>query len=123
MISLGRGHAQRIDGPNMRSDWGWHGTFRCRLTHAFARGTRVSLGLTAVCALVACHGEFGSSRSYSADPSTVSRPIINLAPNPNRVVLGGATTLEWNASAAESCVASGGWSGPRAITGLASVSN
>ena len=123
MISISRGRAQRIDSSNMRSDLRGHDAFRYQFTNTFARGTRLALGLIAVSALAACHSGFGSSESSSMGVGAVAKPIINLAPNPRRVITGGSATLEWSVSEAENCVASGGWSGPRATTGSASINH
>jgi hypothetical protein len=44
-------------------------------------------------------------------------PTIALAADPLTVPLQGSSTLTWNASNASDCSASGGWSGPKALSG------
>ena len=48
---------------------------------------------------------------------------VNLTANPATVPLNGETTLIWNSGNAESCTASGGWSGSRATSGQETISS
>jgi hypothetical protein len=48
-------------------------------------------------------------------------PIVTLSADPATVSLQGSTTLQWSASNAASCTASGGWSGTRGLSGSETV--
>lgn len=51
----------------------------------------------------------------------VPAPVITLSADPFTVPLQGSSTLNWNVNNADSCTASGGWSGSRSLTGSATV--
>lgn len=48
-------------------------------------------------------------------------PFVALSPSPTTVIVGGVLALSWSAPIADSCAATGDWSGDRAITGSESV--
>lgn len=50
-------------------------------------------------------------------------PHVKITADPKVVESGGATKLQWSASGATGCVASGDWHGPRAATGNEHVAN
>ncbi len=50
-----------------------------------------------------------------------SAPIVTLSASPASVTTGGNVTLSWSSPAADSCVASGDWSGNKAISGSEST--
>lgn len=66
---------------------------------------------------------------YSSDPqwavvpmsAVAAVPSLTLTANPATVTTGGSSTLNWAATNATSCVASGGWSGNKALSGMQSV--
>jgi hypothetical protein len=58
--------------------------------------------------------------SGSSDSSTSSADL-SLRASPTTVDEGGSTTLSWSAADADSCSASGGWSGERAASGSETV--
>ena len=77
---------------------------------------RCALGLAAITALAAC-GE-GDPLIGTAGAGTSSvKPTVNLQLTPNTVAMGQSATLIWSASDAQSCTASGGWSGVQPTTG------
>jgi uncharacterized protein (TIGR03118 family) len=76
--------------------------------------SRVASGLPLVI-LAACGGGYGGG-SASASP-----PTLTLAVQPNSVPLGQSATLNWTATAGATCVASGGWTGAQAATGMQTV--
>jgi hypothetical protein len=52
----------------------------------------------------------------------MSPPRLTLNANPTSIAAGQLSTLTWSSSNATNCTASGGWSGPQAISGSQSVS-
>ena len=54
--------------------------------------------------------------------SMATAPTVTLSASPGSVPSGGSTTLTWNSTDANSCIASGGWTGGKATNGTASVS-
>jgi len=56
-----------------------------------------------------------------APPPAATPPTVNLSAQPASVSSGGTTTLAWSTTNAETCTASGGWSGSRAASGSAAV--
>lgn len=70
--------------------------------------------LLATVALAACGGGGGDSGN---DPGTPPAPVLTLAATPSTVAAGNAATLTWNATDADACTASGGWTGSRAPVG------
>ncbi|MEM6639752.1 MAG: choice-of-anchor U domain-containing protein [Pseudomonadota bacterium] len=71
---------------------------------------------------LSCSGPGGSDIAtvvvLVADPQP---PRVNLSASPTSVAFEGSTRLSWNATGAENCVASGAWSGPRAVAGSVNV--
>ncbi|RMF97483.1 MAG: hypothetical protein D6727_05445 [Gammaproteobacteria bacterium] len=66
--------------------------------------------------LLSCSNANGSTQR-TVSVSVVGPPVVNLAASPQSVVPGGSTVLAWSSSAASSCTATGGWSGPRSPNG------
>ncbi len=67
-----------------------------------------------------CVNQSGSvSKTASVNVSSASAVTINLTANPSSISAGGTTTISWAVSGAvtNSCTASGGWSGSRALSG------
>ena len=58
-----------------------------------------------------------SSSSDSAAAAAAAIPTVNLTANPTIVSEGARSTLTWSSTAADSCVASGGWSGSQPVSG------
>lgn len=58
-----------------------------------------------------CHGSYESEE-----------PMVALSATPTTIVIGDTATLTWMSERADMCVASGGWSGPRATSGSEVVS-
>ena len=54
-------------------------------------------------------------------PPAATPPTVTLAAQPASVTSGGTTALTWSTTNADSCTASGGWSGSRSVSGTASV--
>lgn len=49
------------------------------------------------------------------------RAVVTLTANPASITSGQQTTLQWSATAATACTASGGWNGSKAVSGSQSV--
>jgi hypothetical protein len=62
-----------------------------------------------------------SQNSTVAVPVTVAPPAPTLTLTPTSVVLGQSAMLSWTSSGANSCAASGAWSGSEALSGSVSV--
>ena len=90
----------------------------CRLH--LARRASVAVAATL---LAACQGDGLSSASSGSSPSSASAqpPIVKLQLSSATVEAGESVTLMWNASNAQSCSASGGWSGSRPTSGTLST--
>jgi hypothetical protein len=56
-----------------------------------------------------------------SNSSTVSQPSITFQAMPSAVGLQGSSTLSWSVTNADTCTASGGWSGTKALTGSETV--
>ncbi len=82
------------------------------------RALRNGFVLFASTVLAACGG--GGSGGES-DPASgpQSPPTVSLSASPTSVSSGGTTTLSWTSNNADTCTASGGWSGSRAVNGSA----
>ncbi len=64
----------------------------------------------------------GGSASQSATVSIKApAPAVRLSVGPSAVATGGSATLTWSATNAVTCIASGDWSGPKAINGSQST--
>lgn len=65
---------------------------------------------------ITCYGDGGGDTSSSVtisvnQPPVVKEPTVSLVAIPSRVARGGTITLEWSSTDANSCSATGGWSG------------
>ncbi len=56
-------------------------------------------------------------------PVFIPKPSVNFSLDPIGVSYGGSTTLTWTSTNADSCIASGGWSGNKPLSGSEVVSN
>ena len=98
------------------------GTQCCDRPTAKSRVVRSALGFAAIAmfaALAACYGggDALTPVSDAAAAATAQKPTINMQLSPSSVVAGQKVTLQWNASHAHSCTASGGWSGAQPTSG------
>ncbi len=55
------------------------------------------------------------------EPEPEPLPVVSLQATPSQVDAGGSSQLTWSSTHATSCVATGGWSGGRAVAGSAST--
>lgn len=63
----------------------------------------------------------GSSSGVSADSQGSGAPTVNISVSPSMVASGGSVVVNWSSSRADSCQASGGWSGSKPTSGSESV--
>lgn len=69
---------------------------------------------------LSCSGSGGGvTREVTVAVSDGNGPRISLSADPEQVAVGASSTLNWSVSAADSCTATGGWSGERALSGSA----
>src|ERR1700722_9185887 len=85
---------------------------------------RCAMASAVMAALTAC----GQSSTLTNAPASAAgadsasaRPAVTLVAMKSVVAMGTPATLQWNASNAQSCVASGGWSGTQPTSGTAST--
>ena len=84
--------------------------------------------------LTSCSTEENSTDSATGDgtglvqgaapvpvPPLETAPVVTLSVSSSGINLGQSTTLNWSSSDADSCIASGGWSGARSIAGTVDV--
>ena len=72
---------------------------------------------------LSCSGTGGeTARSVVISLNTPASPAVNLSASPISIVSGGTTTLSWSSSNADSCTASGAWSGSKETNGSQVVS-
>ena len=74
---------------------------------------------------LSCDGDGGSASSSVTitvnAPPVATEPTVKLTASPAVVRRGSTITLSWSSTDATSCVASGGWSGSKPITGSESI--
>lgn len=73
--------------------------------------------------VVTCSGAGGSTANSAALTVDVPAPVVSIAVSPASIATDHTATLTWSATNATSCVASGSWSGPQAVSGSTTVAN
>ena len=126
MISIGRNRRLAPTSTlNVYASVGTHCDRKRSRTVLASRLSRWAFGfaaLAAIAALAACGQSGALTGPGSSDSSTAAaKPVVALAPNASSVSMGQSTTLEWSASNAQSCTASGGWSGSQPTSGTRST--
>ncbi len=127
-VSLSASPAAVEYGADTTLSWSGDGVRDCQASGDWS-GPRAPNGSTAVGPLTAdsrfvltCSGSDGTVEDTAtvsvADPAA---PSVSLAADPTSVVLGDSTDLQWSAADADSCEASGGWSGARSTSGTETV--
>ena len=72
-----------------------------------------------------CRGAGGSVRqtvTVNVQPPVPTEPSLSFSASQTSVAYNGSVTLSWSSSDADSCTASGDWSGSKSVTGSESVS-
>ena len=70
--------------------------------------------------IITCTGDGGTAQA-SATVTVVPAPTVTLTADPQTVVEGESSTLNWSSTNADSCVASDGWSGNKSTSGSEST--
>ena len=68
-----------------------------------------------------CTGPAGTASQSVTVTVSASAPTVTLSAGPSAVSAGGSSTLNWSATNASACTASGGWSGSKPTSGSAST--
>src|ERR1700674_1056827 len=94
---------------------------RC-ISAVISRLVRGAFGCMAFSALAACQ-QSSSSQSTVTDPATgaAAKPAVTLVAAKSSVAMGTRVTLQWSAKDAQTCAASGGWTGTQPTTGTATT--
>src|SRR5882724_3573800 len=92
------------------------GRIACERTKA-AIAMRLALSCAVLSALSACGASSSGQTTDTTPPAGTAKPQVSLVSTPNTVAKGQSATLKWNAANAQSCMASGGWSGAQAVSG------
>lgn len=66
---------------------------------------------------LSCSGASGSAQATTSVSVIFPEPVVSLTVSPSAVRSGESATLEWSATNANSCTASGGWTGSRPASG------
>jgi len=87
------------------------------------------LGVATLAALTACGGgsqsdspTSGATSTTSTTSSAAAEPAVTLTPSVPTVATGQSVTLKWAATDAQSCTASGGWTGSQPTSGSQTTS-
>lgn len=70
---------------------------------------------------ISCLGASGSVQAQASVSVIYPEPVLSLSVSPDAVRLGGTATLDWSATNASTCTASGGWSGTKPVNGMETV--
>ncbi|MEK7176958.1 MAG: hypothetical protein AAB719_01520 [Patescibacteria group bacterium] len=85
---------------------------------SFGSWSGACLGQTSSCSI-----QMNGSQNTSVSFNAPSAPTVSLNASPNPVVYNTASSLSWSSTNATSCTASGGWNGPKALSGTQSTGN
>ncbi len=94
-------------------------------TWTFIGQIAITMASSAYVGLAVTSHHDGTLNTASFDHVTLSSsgsPTVSLTVNPATVPSGSTTQLSWTSTNATSCIASGGWSGPKATSGSATSS-
>src|SRR5271166_4568923 len=123
MTSVGR--SRRLaptSALNVRADSEICCNRECSSAAVASHVVRWALAFAVFAALTACGQQASlTPLSNATAGAAAAKPAITLESNPSSVVMGHTTTLKWNASNAQSCTASGGWSGTQPTSGTLST--
>ena len=118
-------------GGTARVSWSSTGAMRCKGSGDW-NGRQPTEGTFTTPALqsnksygLQCVGLGGTTASQTTVQVSASSPppmpVTTLTANPASIMSGGSSTLTWSATDADNCVASGAWSGTKAVSGTQSV--
>jgi len=105
------------------------GTHKLSITFANAGGTASgnTLGAGGGCARtlyldkVTFYGQPADPLPPPPPPAPPASPTLNFSANPTSVSSGSSSTLTWSTTNADTCIASGAWSGTKAVSGSEST--
>jgi hypothetical protein len=101
---------------NMGCDLRFSSQFRALYSAALHLG-RWILGGAAIFVLAACQHSSSSQNNLSSSVTGAATPAVALTTSRSSVAIGTPATLQWSAQHAQTCEASGGWSGSQPTTG------
>ena len=103
-----------------RASGNWFGS-KARSGQETIRQLTEDSGFTLSCTIAGGKGGEGKDAlRVRVDPPPV--PQVTLTASPQNIKTNGSTTLRWSSSHAESCIATGEWSGTRSISGTRTIS-
>ena len=115
-------------GGNATLNWSSTNATSCTASGAWSgsRDTSGSLNLTNITAnatySLSCTGAGGTAQdSATITVSAGAAPTVSLTASSSSVLSGGSVVLDWSSTDADSCTASGDWSGNRPVSGSVSV--
>jgi trimeric autotransporter adhesin len=123
MISVGRAHSIFQFCFNIARNLSCTTELRISSLAKASRLLRWAIGLAALSALAACQQDSSSGQTANSDPNSAgtSKPAVTLAALKSSVAMGTAATLQWSTTDAQSCTASGGWTGSQPTSGSATT--
>lgn len=133
-VDLGATPTSVVRGSQTTLSWASENITSCTAGGGWS-GTRPRSGNEAVTVqettafIITCQNNRGETVSnsvivaaFGANGTTLPLPGVAISASPTTVSQGGSTTLIWTSSNANSCNASGGWTGVRAVSGTEAVS-
>jgi hypothetical protein len=121
-------------GQNAWLSWTGHNATSCEASGAWSGAQPTTGGFrtppltTTTTYTLNCAGPDGGARATvtvnvnTGGAGTAGAPQVSLRSQKGSIPTNGSTVLEWNASNASSCTATGGWSGTKATSGSQTVS-
>ena len=129
-VSLSASSTSIAEGDNVTLSWNSSNTDSCTAAGAWS-GTRSVSGTSTQGPLTSTStftlnctgpgGNAGDSVTVSVTPAPADPPVVSINLADNQIDTGDSTTLSWSTSNADSCSASGAWSGARNSSGSITV--
>ena len=127
-INLSASPASIVTGASTTLSWSSTSVDSCTASDAWS-GSKETSGSQIVSPAsnstytLSCTGNGGTiSKSFEVTVTAVSAPSVSLSATPASIVVGASTTLSWSSGNADSCTASGAWSGSQTTSGSQAVS-
>ncbi|MCF6263052.1 MAG: DUF5060 domain-containing protein [Xanthomonadales bacterium] len=122
-VSLSASNSQVNSGETVTLTWNSSNTNSCEASGGWS-GSRATSGSESSPAItntttftLTCMGDTGSSSDSVTINVVNTDPVVSLSASSTLVDSGDTITLSWNSINTNSCVASGGWSGSRGVSG------
>ncbi len=121
-VSLSLASSQIDAGASTTLSWSASNATGCSATGAWSGSRDVSGSVTVApdatsTYTLSCTGEGGSDSASATLSVSVDAPTLNLSSSDDLIDQGGGVTLSWSTTSAETCSASGGWSGAKSTAG------